>query len=645
MDSIHITTNGANPTRYSELYSGPFGANRTLVVRAIAAREGWLPSPSVTRSFLFKEDILGTSPQGITPTDHQGARDASNKLTGLLQGYPEATNLSRFPLRYQMDAELTGAHRTDISNGLSAAPVVSISTPVPGFFSVSAGGVYPNSESTDNYSQWATELPDPLGRRWQRLCSMEYLPNGTGGQGFQINAGLSVTGGSSLSPYVTRKHNLRVPFDTAYGPDSLSYQLFSDSLVPNFASIHLKQPTHDSWAQNNDGWQALSDGASYCDEGWVRQAHLAMGHDAPRRRWVHLFINGIYWGPHELTERVDEAFMNQHSGFAEYDVLKQPTPPPNVGDPEVSTPEPVDGDLLAWTELVSRCQTLENTVNAGLPAATQLEKYNLVLEYLDIDNYIDYLICNTYAGNVYDWPMNNYRMARPRTAIGKFRFFVWDAEWAFVAGDQSVNPLTALNSGNHVVGPHNRLRSYIGYRKRFADRLRTHFYNGGMLAVVNGTDKAVQLFQQEMAKVEPLLSGEAARWGYLRADSLPAKSTPYKKSDWLSVTSYITGTWLPQRRSNYLNYAAQHNLYVNITPTVLPNGKVGTAYGQTLSATGGTIPRSFALTAGALPVGLTLSGATLLGTPSAAGTTSFKITATSADGIVGVSELSIHIVP
>ena len=36
--------------------------------------------------------------------------------------------------------------------------------------------------------------------------------------------------------------------------------------------------------------------------------HRAMGHEAPHQRWSHLFINGIYWGPYLITERVDDEF-------------------------------------------------------------------------------------------------------------------------------------------------------------------------------------------------------------------------------------------------------------------------------------------------------------------------------------------------
>ena len=70
---------------------------------------------------------------------------------------------------------------------------------------------------------------------------------------------------------------------------------------------------------------------------------------------------------------------------------------------------------------------------------------------------------------------------------------------------------------------------------------------------------------------------------------------------------------------------------VTLAPTSLPAATAGVAYSQTLTASGGTAPYSYAITAGALPAGLTL-GATgqITGTPTAAGRFTVSITATDA---------------
>lgn len=63
-----------------------------------------------------------------------------------------------------------------------------------------------------------------------------------------------------------------------------------------------------------------------------------------------------------------------------------------------------------------------------------------------------------------------------------------------------------------------------------------------------------------------------------------------------------------------------------ITTTNLSGGKVGEAYSQTLAATGAA-PITWSIESGSLPAGLTLSGNTISGTPTTAGTFTFTVKA------------------
>ncbi|MDE2257776.1 MAG: putative Ig domain-containing protein, partial [Xanthomonadaceae bacterium] len=68
---------------------------------------------------------------------------------------------------------------------------------------------------------------------------------------------------------------------------------------------------------------------------------------------------------------------------------------------------------------------------------------------------------------------------------------------------------------------------------------------------------------------------------------------------------------------------------ITLAPTSLPAATVAAAYSQTITASGGTSPYTYAVTVGTLPAGLTLSSAGVLsGTPTAGGTFSFTVTAT-----------------
>lgn len=65
--------------------------------------------------------------------------------------------------------------------------------------------------------------------------------------------------------------------------------------------------------------------------------------------------------------------------------------------------------------------------------------------------------------------------------------------------------------------------------------------------------------------------------------------------------------------------------------TALPGGKVGEAYSRTLAARG-SVPITWSIESGSLPAGLTLSGNTISGTPTAAGTFTFTVKASNAAG-------------
>lgn len=83
---------------------------------------------------------------------------------------------------------------------------------------------------------------------------------------------------------------------------------------------------------------------------------------------------------------------------------------------------------------------------------------------------------------------------------------------------------------------------------------------------------------------------------------------------------------------------------ITISPATLPSGFVGSPYVQTLTASGGTAPYSFTVTAGALPAGVVLAATgALSGTPTTAGTTSVTIRATDANSCPASVVLSVVI--
>ena len=129
----------------------------------------------------------------------------------------------------------------------------------------------------------------------------------------------------------------------------------------------------------------------------------------------------------------------------------------------------------------------------------------------------------------------------------------------------------------------------------------------------------------------------------------------------LSSGGAITGTptsagpsTFTVRVTDSLSQTATKELTIAVAPppvptvatTSLPGGQVGTAYSQSLAATGGTPPYGWTLDAGSLPAGLSLSsGGAITGTPTSAGPSTFTVRVTDSLSQTATKELTIAVAP
>jgi uncharacterized protein YhjY with autotransporter beta-barrel domain len=143
-----------------------------------------------------------------------------------------------------------------------------------------------------------------------------------------------------------------------------------------------------------------------------------------------------------------------------------------------------------------------------------------------------------------------------------------------------------------------------------------------------------------------IASGGTAPYSYsLVAGALPGGLTLNTGSGVISGTPTVNGTFnftvqatdaTPNTGTRAYSLVVGTNS-LTVSPSTLPAGNLGSAYSQTVTASGGTGPYTFTITAGSLPTGLTLNGATgvISGTPTAGGTANFTVRASDSAGNTG----------
>jgi hypothetical protein len=134
--------------------------------------------------------------------------------------------------------------------------------------------------------------------------------------------------------------------------------------------------------------------------------------------------------------------------------------------------------------------------------------------------------------------------------------------------------------------------------------------------------------------------------------SLPTGLT-FTSAGVLSGTPTVTNTFNFTVQARDANNCTGTRIYavsiscaaINISPTTLPNAIINNIYpSQTLTASGGIAPYTFAVTNGSLPTGLMLTSAGVLsGTPTGLGVFNFTVTTTDTNSCIGTAIYTITV--
>lgn len=127
-----------------------------------------------------------------------------------------------------------------------------------------------------------------------------------------------------------------------------------------------------------------------------------------------VYLNGTYWGLYGIREKIDEHYVeSNHSIDKDYvELLNR------------------DGALAGSTQHFIESHDLILSTNINSP-----DFADVFHSRFDMSNYIDYFIFQTYIQNRdwlgIDWGLNNVKLWRPDTSGGKWRYVLYDTDFAF----------------------------------------------------------------------------------------------------------------------------------------------------------------------------------------------------------------------
>lgn len=480
--TIRFTRDGSEPTLTTNgfTYTTPIPISQTTVIRAIAFKAGYAPTNIDTQSYIFPNSVVTqTRPPGY-PTSWGDEPNAD---------YDVDPDIAQSPTYSQRFLE-----------GLRELPTLSVTSDRDLIFGPQ--GIYSNTMNE------TLEVP----------CSAEYFqPNATSDEvndleGFQVDCGIRIQGGSSRIPDRAIKHSMSLRFREQYGPGKLDFPLFAGAPVESFDSVHLRAMYNNSWIHGSTQQQQR---ATMIRDQWARDTMIAMGNaDGGHGSYCHLYLNGIYWGVYNLHERLE----NDH--YATYN---------NFDSDEVIGINPMDG--------TSPLNPLRSAINSG--------DWDAVTQMMDIDNYIDYYLAQHFVLNDDLSTTGNWRVAGGGTANAPWRFYCWDTERS-LENLNDTGPLAKSQDGAEII---NGLDNFLEFRVRFADRAQKHLNNGGAL-----TPAACRArWQQYSDLLDIAIVCESARW----ADDRRPNDPYTRDDDWLPAVNNVINNFFrnnpPNRTSIFTN--------------------------------------------------------------------------------------------
>jgi CotH kinase protein/Lamin Tail Domain/Chitobiase/beta-hexosaminidase C-terminal domain len=498
---IRYTTDGSVPgPGRGNRYESPIPITATTLVRAAAFRQDFRPTDVDTLSFIFPTQVPRQDGTGFPVT--WGVRD----------GEPVVAD-------YAMDPDMVGdlRYRERLHPALLALPTLSLVVDRADLFDP-ATGIYAN--------------PTESGSAWERPASLEFLPS-DGSRGVHINCGVRAQGGWSRRPEESPKHSFRLEFRDRYGAPNLKYPLLGSLGPKELKSLVLRAGCNNSWLH----WSSRErrQGDLLRDE-FMRETYRETGQLSARGRFVHLYLDGLYWGIYNACERPDESFLAAHWGGVSDDYESR------------NADKVLSGTEDVWNQIFA-------LANAGLDDSGRYSEFQRLV---DIQGFCNLMLVQIYGGTA-DWDAasNGYAGRRIRPT-GKYQFFIWDSEGSLEAIDANILNADDDRSPTRLF---QALRGNADFRAAFAVIARRNLGRGGALSAEASQRRYARLADH----LRPAIVAESVRWGDYRRDVHPYREGPYElytaDDHWEPEVDRLLHRYFPARTQEVIRQLQEVSLY------------------------------------------------------------------------------------
>ena len=338
-----------------------------------------------------------------------------------------------------------------------------------------AGSAYVISlvSDLDNLTGAENGIMSNYTQEWEREAHVE-LFRADGTNVLSQGCGISLHGQDSRKLPIK---SFNVIARSQYGENRFNYPIFSERDYQSYQSILLRASGEDynmSFMRDTTLSSLMKDSSVMYQKNEV----------------AVFYLDGQYYTLCYIRERINKHSICQFEGWEgmedEIDLVK--------GNSSVA-----QGSNASFEELLKWVKSNDTSTDAA---------YEYLDSRIDIQNFIEYMSIEIFTGNTDTLNVRRYRNAR---ADGKWRWALFDLDWAFFNDTDSIG--NWLTPGGTGAGRRTDNTLFIACMKnpRFRDAFLTYF--GEKLATDFSTENVVSKFEERYARIENLLPQYLERWG------------------------------------------------------------------------------------------------------------------------------------